>query len=170
MKGLNLLFILTVLISLTACDKNNPENIDVDNYIELLESGQYDANELPDFTHTDIPALLRYRNDNKVITDFPHNPISSMYGPECKLGVYVLWTIESIRAVAIDSEYLIGRFPSLNPVLAFRDAEELDMVNDDESHEVAAKAYYDWWENNRDKNFDAFKDIDPLAQTAYRWR
>ncbi len=169
MKAANFLYILVALISLTACDKNNPDNIDVDHYIELLESGRYDANELPDFTHRDIPALLQYRNDNKVITDFPHNPISSMYGPECRLGVYVLWTIESIRAVAIDSEYLIGRFPSLNPVLAFRDAEELDLINDDESHEVAARAYYDWWIDNKAKGFDSFKDIDPLVQTAYRW-
>lgn len=170
MKGLNLLFSLAALMSLSACDKNDSGNMDVDNYIELLESGRYDENDLPEFTHTDIPALLQYRNETQVITDFPHNPVSSMYGPECKLGVYVLWTIESIRSVATDSEYLIGRFPSLNPVLAFRDVEELDLVNDEESHEVAASAYFDWWIDNKAKGFEEFKDIDPLAQTAYKWQ
>jgi len=156
-------------MGMTSCEKNDSGNDDVDNYIELLKSGQYDAYELPDFNHTDIPALLQYRNEHQMITNFPHNPISSLYVPDCKLGIYVLWTIESIRAVAIDSEYLIGRFPSLNPILAQRDAEELEIVNADRSHEIVARAYDDWWENNRGKDFDDFKNIDPLIDTEYSW-
>ena len=104
-----------------------------------------------------------------MITNFPRNPISSLYGPDCKLGMFVLWTIESIRAVAIDSKYLIGRFPSQNPILALKAADELDLVYDNESHEVAAEAYFNWWDSNRSDNFDDFKMVDPLAETEYRW-
>ncbi len=88
--------------------------------------------------------------------------------PECSLGMYVLWTIESIRAVAIDSEYLIGRFPSQNPIVQQRE-EPFDLVSGNEIQEMVSKAYYDWWEDNKDKNFDDFKNIDPLSDLEYRW-
>ena len=116
---------------------------------------------------TDIPALLNYRNETMMITNFPHNGISSLWDSECKLGMYVLWTIESIRAVEIKSEYLIGRFPSQNPVLALRASAELKLVYDDKSQNEAAKAYYYWWHS-----IYIFKDkmkIDPLRNTDYRW-
>ncbi|MBP6663059.1 MAG: DUF4943 family protein [Paludibacter sp.] len=134
-----------------------------------MKANQYDSINLPAFTYNDIPTLLKYRNDTQVITNFPHNGISSLYAPNCTLGMYVLWTIESIRAVSINSKYLIMRFPSQNPILALRDSVDLMLVNDDTSHKIAAKAYFDWWENNKQKNFGEFKDIDPLVETKYRW-
>src|SRR5690554_1529106 len=123
MKALKNLIILAFLISLTGCDKNDDErtiNPNVETYIKLLKSGQYDSSKLPSFTYRDIPTLLQYRNDTHIITDFPRNPISSFYGPECRLGVYALWTIEAIRAESTNSDYLISRFPSQNPVLALK--------------------------------------------------
>jgi hypothetical protein len=27
----------------------------------------------------------------------------------------------------------------------------------------------DWWENNKNKKFSDFYDVDPLAKTDYRW-
>jgi hypothetical protein len=166
MKILLKSFVLVTLFIFTACEKltDNPE---VDTYINQLISGTYESFDLPDFNISDIPALLRYRNETTIITDFPHNPISSFWQQECKLGMFVLWTIESIRAVEINSEYLIGRFPSQNPVLALRDAPELHMVFDDQSHKEAARAYNDWW-----NSFYPFQDkmkIDPLKRTKYRW-
>jgi hypothetical protein len=83
--------------------------------------------------------------------------------------MYVLWTIESIRAVAIESEYLTQRFPSLNPVLAHRNSPILDVVSDSASHTIAADAYFNWWEDNKKKDFGEFKYIDPLENTAYKW-
>lgn len=73
--------------------------------------------DLPEFTYKVIPALLEYKDETQTITDFPRDGISSFRQSECSLGIFVLWTIESIRAVAIDSENLIGRFPSQNPIL-----------------------------------------------------
>ncbi len=172
MKTLNYVIFLTLIINLTSCDKYNIDatnNLDIEIYIELLKSNQYDSLNLPSFTYKNIPGLLQYTSETQIINNFPHNPISSLYGPECRLGMYVLWTIESIRAVSINSEYLIMRFPSQNPILVLRKSNELDVVPDSVSHSIAVKAYYDWWENNKNKDFDDFKNIDPLEDTDYKW-
>jgi hypothetical protein len=172
MKTFNCFIIIVSSIGLMSCNKEDtPEitNLSVEKYIQLLKANQYDSSNLPAFTYRDIPALLKYRNENQIITNFPTNGISSLYMPDCKLGMYVLWTIESIRAVAINSEYLIMRFPSQNPILAYRTSEELKLVYSDESHQIAAQAYFEWWENNKQKNFNEFKNIDPLESTEYRW-
>jgi len=160
------LIMLIALFGLIGCEKQG-DNPEVEKYINQLISNSYEAFELPAFKPSDIPALLNYRNETMVISSFPHNGISSLWAPECKLGMYVLWTIESIRAVEIKSEYLIGRFPSQNPILALRASTELKLVYDDKSQTEAAKAYYDWWHS-----VYIFKDkmkIDPLKDTDYRW-
>jgi len=174
MKKFSYLILLTsFLIFLNGCNKNESdmtENEGVENFIELIRTGTYKSLNLPGFTHRAIPALLQYRNDRQVITDFPVNPISSYAMLECRLGMFVLWTIESIRAVSIDSPDLIMNFPSQNPILTLRHSEDLQMVEDDLSHNIAAKAYYDWWEKNKKKSFDRFNNIDPLNGTEYKWK
>lgn len=160
-----------ILIASFGCKKIiDPEsgNPSVERYIVLLKANQYDSVYLPAFTYQDIPALLQYRNETVLITKFPRNPISSYYGSKCKLGVYVLWTIESIRAVAIKSKFLILRFPSQNAILTWRN-ENFGLIEDQASHETAANAYYIWWESGKRRNFDDFADFDPLAGTAYKW-
>jgi hypothetical protein len=170
MKTLKTFILLVAFAGLISCNDNKEiSNLTVDRYVELLKANQYDSINLPAFNFNDIPALLKYRNETQVITNFPHNGISSLYAPDCTLGMYVLWTIESIRTVAIDSKYLIMRFPSQNPILALRDSTELKLVTDETSHQTTAKSYYDWWENNKQKNFNEFKNIDPLIETKYKW-
>jgi hypothetical protein len=178
MKSISLIIVLISFIGVFSCEKNDScegystdfgNNNEVENYIALLKANQYDSANLPAFTHNDIPALLKYRNEKQIITNFPHNPISSLWAPTCKLGMFVLWTIESIRAVETNSEYLILRFPSQNPILALRASKELELVYDEESQRVAAKAYYDWWYIHRCLKFNEYKNIDPLAKTAYKW-
>lgn len=171
MKTLRYLSFLISSISLTSCEKqdNKNLNLDVKTYIELLKSNQYDSLNLPAFTYNNIPALLQYRSETQIITKFPHNPISSYQGPGCELGIFVLWTIESIRAVSVEGKYLIKRFPSQNPILALRKSHKLILVSDSLSHSIAANAYFNWWENNKSKTFDDFKNIDPLKNTIYRW-
>ena len=162
---------LTILAILpSSCDENsNTKSESVENYIQLLKSNQYQFDNLPLFTYQDIPFLLEYRNETQMITNYPRNMISSYYQPECTLGMYVLWTIESIRAVSINSGFLIKRFPSQNPILALRNSNELVLVSDNTSHSIAAKAYYDWWTNNKNKDFNTFNNIDPLKNTDYKW-
>jgi len=148
MKTLKIIIFFIFLISILGCDKNESKdlkNLDVEKYVEQLKKGEYESFDLPEFTYKDIPALLEYRNESQIITDFPHNGISSLWMPECSLGMYILWTIESIRAVAIDSEYLIGRFPSQNPIVQQRE-EPFDLKSGVEIQEIISSAYYDWWE------------------------
>lgn len=168
-----LIVLISFLICLYGCNKNESELTEVaevEHFIELIRTETYKSANLPGFTHRHIPALLKYRNDRQVITKFPTNPTSSYAMLECKLGMFVLWTIESIRAVSIDSQHLIMNFPSQNPILTLRHSEDLQMVENDLSHDIAAKAYYDWWEKNKNKNFDRFDNIDPLNDTEYKWK
>ena len=168
---MNLFLMMIFFATLLGCKKNDFEsttNISVNRYIELLKANQYDSVNIPAFTYQDIPALLTYRNDTQLISVFPRNPISSFYGQDCKLGIYVLWTIESIRAVSIKSKYLILRFPSQNAILALRNA-DFGLVKDEVSHQEAANAYFIWWESNKRKDFSVFASIDPLSGTAYKW-
>jgi lipopolysaccharide export system protein LptC len=146
---------LTLFAILTSsCEDNSTTKSDsVENYVKLLKSNQYQSDNLPLLTYEDIPFLLEYRNETQTITNYPRNPISSFHQPECTLGRYVLWTIESIRAVSINSNSLVMRFPSLNPILASRNSNELIFVPDNTSHSIAAKAYYDWWTNNKNSDF-----------------
>jgi hypothetical protein len=166
MKFISYLLPVLIVFELIGC-KKQINNTDVESYIDQLKTNSYDSPELPAFSPTDIPALLKYRNETMIITDFPHNGISSLWAPECKLGMYVLWTIESIRAVEINSEYLVGRFPSQNPIFALRVSEELELVYDEKAHLEAAKAYNDWWASLHILT-DKMK-IDPLNGTDYRW-
>ena len=166
MKSPFKLFILALIFGLIGCEKQ-VDNPAVEEYINQLKTNSYTSNELPDFQPSDIPALLSYRNETTVITNFPHNSISSLWAPECKLGMYVLWTIESIRAKEIESKNLIGSFPSQNPVLILTTSKELKTVTDDNALKEAADAYYYWW-----RAIYIFTDkmkTNPLEDTDFRW-
>jgi len=167
MKTAVKLIFLALVLALISCEKE-ADNPAVEDYISQLRSNTYEAYELPAFLPSDIPALLKYRNETAVITNFPRNGISSYWQQDCKLGMYVLWTIESIRAVETDNNQLIGRFPSQNPILALKSAEELRLAFDENSQIEAAAAYYHWW--NALYIFTDKMKSDPLEDTDYRWK
>jgi hypothetical protein len=161
------LIIFAFVLGLIGCEKE-ADNTAVEDYVNLLRTNTYEAYELPAFLPSDIPALLKYRNETTVITQFPRNGISSHWTGECKLGMYVLWTIESIRAAETESKYLIGRFPSQNPILALKSSTELRFVYDENSHNEAADAYFHWW--NALYIFTDKMKSDPLEDTDFRWQ
>ncbi len=171
MKKVILVCLCAAMLGLGGCrdDVDNKKSLTVERYVELLKQNRYDSLDLPNFSYSDIPELLKYRDDQHVITTFPRNPISSSILIECRLGVYVLWTIESIRARSINSEALVMRFPSQNAVLWYRNSYEVVPESDILAHNVVSSAYYNWWYSNSAASFDEFKSIDPLAQTVYRW-
>tara|TARA_R110002020_G_scaffold235416_1_gene447581 strand:- start:1310 stop:1822 length:513 start_codon:yes stop_codon:yes gene_type:complete len=160
--------IFLLLIFIGCEDKSEPTKMDVERYVNLLKAGDYDHWELPKFNSTDIPKLLSYRNETVLISDYPINWISSAWFPECSLGMYILWTVESIRARSIGSELLIGTFPSQNPFVENRvNLEYFEQTT--ELQQEVADSYFEWWESNKDKDFVEFDEIDPLADTEYRW-
>ena len=174
MKALRILLIFLLTINLWNCDKNETDEInnpDVENYIELLKSNKYESGELPEFTSDDIPALLAYINDNSVVNKFPHNPISSYAppSPDYRLGVLVLWTIESIRVVSCGEPHIL-RFPSQHPFVQTKyEPYEWITNHDNEVYNIIRQAYSNWWEENKNKKFSNFCDIDPLENTEYSW-
>jgi len=166
MKKTYFISILSLIIVFSACEKGS-NNISVDDYIDQLKAGEYKEIDLPAFDQSDIIYLLEYRDDTSVIRNFPVNMASSFYLPECQLGIYVLWTVESIREIYNDSENLIGSFPSLNPILYLREGEEAGIRSNDESLEVAARAYYEWWQQGF--LIKRKMESDPLEGTPYTW-
>jgi len=159
--------ILSFTFSTSGCKKITLDSMSVKTYIKLLKSESYDFIELPPFDYRDIPELLTYASDDLVLKSYPHNPVSSLFSEECRLGVYVLWTIESIRKSSIDEKHAFGRFPSLNPILSFKTAGN-NPIDPDKSHHEATQAYSEWWNSNED--FDQIKNINPLERTDYTWR
>ena len=168
----SILFFIFVLFTSVACDKEKitpGDQPEVQQFIQDLRDGKYSEMTLPTFTPTQIPALMLYRDEEEMITAFPRNPISSFYQPEVRLGIVVLWTIESIRLSQVDGAQTVMGFPSQNPALAKRGATTLELADVASSHKSAAKAYYDWWKANRNKQFKEYCQTDPLTQTPYRW-
>ena len=162
------IFLLFLLVFAGCKDESESPNMSVERYVELLKTGKYDDWKLPAFSAKDIAELLAYRNDTRMISNFPVNPISSSWNPEISLGMYVLWTIESIRAGAVESEGLIGSFPSQNPVVKNR--YDFSFIEQNPQVQTAvADAYFEWWEGNKGKDFSQFHQIDPLGSTDYRW-
>lgn len=163
------IFLIALLAIFFSCeDKPESPNLSVERYVSLLKANKYDNSELPEFDANDIEKLLAYRNENQIITDFPRNPISSSITVESTLGMYILWTIESIRARSFGSEFLIGTFPSQNPVIKYKESLEF-VVQTNLIQQEIADSYYDWWESNKAKDFSEFNQIDPLEETDYRW-
>jgi len=162
------IFLALLLVFVSCEDKSESPQMSVERYVELLKAGKYENIELPDFSSKDIPALLSYRDETDIITGFPVNRISSSLTLDVALGMYVLWTVESIRARSVGSEFLIGTFPSQNPVVENR--EDFGYVEQNQQvRKEVADSYFDWWESNKNNDFAEFNDIDPLGDTGYRW-
>ena len=172
MKALKLFFVLIPFVVISSCDKKEDSQLSVEQYVKSLKSNKYESLGFPAFTLEDIDELIKFRNENDVITIYPRNPISSFYQGECKLGIYILWTIEAIRTGSINGESWIGSFPSQNPILKLRDfSEGLVFVDNEEANLTASNAYYTWWtlRGITGASFNAWLNIDPLEGTKYAW-
>lgn len=167
MKATLKIFLIIVVAAFYSCEKK-ANNDEVKTYIDKLISGEYVAFEMPAFTPDDIPALLEYRDAASIITSFPRNPVSSYFQHECRLGVYILWTVESIRKVENGSYDLILRFPSQNSVIALRETHDFEPVTNEQSHRELSRAYYEWWYSSSSSITDKMKS-DPLEGTKYIW-
>lgn len=144
--------------------------IDVETFINLLKTNKLSSfDTLPAFKVDNIPELLDYRNETVLISDFPRNPISSFFMTECRLGVYILWTVEWIRISSTTDNPPVPGFPSLNPAIKLRNPESLERVFTEEAHQAVANAYQKWWDNDQESGLNELLSIDPLAKTDYAW-
>ncbi len=166
--------VIVVLLAcmFSSCSKSekdlSPAN-EVKTYIQQLKNGEYIASSLPAFQAAHIPELLKYSDDFQIITNFPHNPISSFYAPECTLGIYALWTIESIRVVSLGSDNVVAGFPSLNPLIYDQNTGIILQKVDTSSQQIVADSYKQWWIKNLGRSFNTFNSTNPLQFTPYQW-
>ncbi len=173
MKNYYLYLSSVLLIFIAGCSKNNIDKTadkEARDYVAQLLSGQVTATSLPDLKKEAIPTLLMYSKDTTVITKFPVNPISSYIPHQNKVGLVVLWTVESIRQFSDKNVHAFAKFPSQNALLGMKDPANGGFISDYQAQLAVANAYIEWWENNRNNNFELFRNISPMDQTIYRWR
>ena len=200
MKKFKLFFVLIPCLAFSVYEKGNDEKPVVEKYVELLKSvhfsgdsiygwnAKYGLISMPAFTYEDIDELLKYRNDTTIITNIPRNGMSSLIYPhKYEVRMIILWAIESIRVVAINSRVINnGRFPSLNPELVYRVTPKDVNINDydtasqnlfekwwkerkDKEWQIVSDVYYTWWTQNKDKDLNETMRIYPLQNTDYGW-
>lgn len=137
--------------------------------INLLRTDQYTEG-IPWLEWEDIPALLAVGNDSAIINNFPKNPISSYLLDECYTGIIALWFVESIRITARDQ--LVSpfeKYPSLNPILKYKDPSETTPENSIEKMNDAFQAYQQWWNEVQNMEPSAACQIDPLENENLTW-
>ncbi|HRW94996.1 MAG TPA: DUF4943 family protein [Bacteroidales bacterium] len=175
MKPVKIIFVLFLALFVVSCERNMDDNQpEAEYFIDLLQSGEYNAFMLPKLTSESIPTLLKYADSKEHITNFPVNPISSFYREECRLGIYVLWVVEAIRLAPNKSEDGTMPYASQNPLLIRKEnadsAQFHPLGTDDEtSHSQVAQAYRDWWKNHENMIFFLYKNVDPLEGSEYQW-
>ena len=135
----------------------------------MIKQGIYDYPHLPDFQPGDVEKLLHYTNDFQKIEEFPVNPISSFMPPEFRLGECLLWTVESVR-LNYDKTNSYDKYPSLVPQLIIPGGTYEPQIASIDDLIRAYTLYLAWWTNNKNKNFDDFRNINPLKDAVLMWR
>ncbi|HPV87609.1 MAG TPA: DUF4943 family protein [Bacteroidales bacterium] len=174
MKYLKILFIILVLPILFSCERHYGEDKpETEYFVNQVRSGEYTAMWLPALTYESIPTLLKYAGSEEHITDFPHNLLSSCYQRECRLGIYMLWVVESIRLNSGKRNDGFIDYASQNPLLKKRnpksDSIEFINIDDDQAHAEVVRAYKNWWNRGRNMLFHMYKHVDPLEKSEYMW-
>lgn len=142
---------------------------EMDELTSLLKTNNF-AEGLPWLTWEDIPALLAVGNDSTVITNFPHNPISSYLLDECYVGITILWLVESIRITERDNLVSpVEKYPSLNPILKFKNPPETVPENSIEKMNTAFQAYQEWWGKVQNLEVSEACKVDPLENENLTW-
>lgn len=174
MKKLLLLTILTLFCISCKKDEFDPNNPDIEKFVQQLKNGTYNCYEkgengenlwllMPKFTKNNIQFLIDFSRDTAHIINFPVNPISSRTPfPNGRdyfiLGECLLWAVEGIRNG-------IG-YGSLDPYLI--DTTFTERYKGLKGNEIliVRDFYKDWWNNFKDKDW---KDKNPLEGTSYQW-
>ena len=160
-----LLFCAVVSFYFVSCNDQNRNLSEVENFVETLKENKAEGFEAPDFNVDHISELLNFRNEQMIISNFPRNPVSSFYLEEVAIGIYILWTIESIRMEAInDPDFHL--YASLNPKIVQLNTGG-EMIDQSNILPVAAEAYFEWWNSNL--SIEEKLQISPLENLDLIW-
>ncbi len=139
-------------------DNAGTREMSVQQYVALLQSGKFDAGDIPVFAISDIPELFTHVRDVRKLTFYPwKNPMSSRFRQETEttVGMVVLWTIEGTR---LDVDHP-SEAPTVIDKTYFRQI----------SQSVVVDLYEQWWEKNGGKTARELKEISPLEGTNLVW-
>jgi hypothetical protein len=175
-RALLMILILVAVFSLGGCnhrsiDYNHPN---VDQFVRELKAGTYKTKspegfvEVPHFSESDIPSLLKYATDMTVIPSFPMPPTSTTaYETKIRLGECILWIVESIR---------LGHHASLGCHMVVANAENYEAVYflKDKQLLDAARRYRNWWDERSTNHKRTMWTIEPcydtpLCGSGYKW-
>ncbi len=141
----------------------------VETFVSQLKNESYTSIFLPDFKPAHIPFLLEYADNDERIYNFPVNPLSSFKQPDCQLGIYVLWVIESIRLRQFEMRPgKIEWYPSQNPMIQRYIRPEFWKANTRGIQITAVQSYRSWWDSpvpNKEKF-----PVNPLEGSGLSWR
>ena len=95
--------------------------------------------------------------------------MNSYMPTDLRLGECLLWTVESVR-LNYDQTSEFKKYPSLVPQLIIPGGTwELQIASVDDLNR-AYNLYLAWWTNNKTKDFDDFRNINPLKDAVLMWR
>ncbi|MGK7390820.1 MAG: DUF4943 family protein [Candidatus Cyclobacteriaceae bacterium M2_1C_046] len=173
-----LYYLFPALISIIGCNSAEQRtaeinrftypDIDAQEYIEQLKANSYRYYTLPKFHPDNIHFLMNYVSDTTHIDTFPVNPISSFRGQDSYVGFIVMWTIENIRSNYPYSDNLLDNYPSQYPA-PYDTVMPHSYLKNFISFDEVSLYYQNWWTENSNKPFAEYKNIDPLANTKYKW-
>jgi hypothetical protein len=166
---MNIIFlnIITIAVFLS-CSKEEQVKTEVEIFIKQVKNNEYIADSLPKFSPNEIPTLLNVANDFSLIAVFPINPVSSYAPTRLTVGECLLWTVEHIRLHFGAYSTCVG-FPSFVPEL--RDITNINSINlNKEQLNEVYNLYCGWWNDNKSKDFENYRNINPLENSKYRWK
>jgi hypothetical protein len=162
-----LLVQLILIFTFISCSEVEQKSA-VEIYIQQVKESKYIADALPKFSSNDIPVILNSANDFTIISKFPINPLSS-YGPtKFTVGECLLWTVENIR-LHYGNYSGSNYFPSFVPELHIKNDVNSNSLNNSQLIEVY-NLYFNWWYDNKGKDFSSFREKSPLSNSSYSWK
>jgi hypothetical protein len=142
--------------------KAKPENQRVKKLFKTMRDGSYAEIEFPRLDWDDVPALLEYADNTKMLKAFPRDGASSQFELQCSEGMVALWLIEGLRRG--------DRYPSGNALCfnAAKAGSDWGKASED-NHKEVANAYRAWHEKTKSLTPEKAKAVNPLDGTGLAW-
>lgn len=165
---MKMILLQCLLMSLfVSCSKGDEPGTEVEKFVQQVKQDKYTSDRLPAFAPNAIPVLLASANDFSKITKFPVDPYTAFGPVKLTVGECLMWTIENIRLNY--GKYTNESFPSFVPELHLKTDINVPRLTDVQLYE-AYNLYYNWWYNNKGKDFEEFRQINPLQDSNYVWK
>lgn len=164
--------VLAALVAAMSLGSNDPSsrsieptiatgNAKVDALFDSFRKDEYRARSFPDLTLSDVPALLKLGESDRILKTFPRNLISSQFETNCSQGMVALWLIEGIRQ---------GKgYPSLNSLCLGNNPNKDWTAESENNRKAVLASYQQWWKETMAQMAKHTQANDPLAKANLNW-